>query len=85
MRAMLLTTIPDSTSQKFVLLGAVSRKDQGDNGKYAVIHLDFAPMRSRVCEDDDLEKWYARGKSGSECIMGHKVGLRHSPLFLFAC
>lgn len=77
-RAMLLTTIPDSTSQKFILLGSLTRKDQNNDGKYVVIHLDFAPMRSRVCERDDLEKWYARGRSGHECIMGHKASLTYS-------
>lgn len=70
---MLLTTIPDSTSQKFILLGALSRGDRIGDKKYAIIHLDFASMRTRQCGDDDLEKWYARGKNGHECIMGHKV------------
>lgn len=70
---MLLTTIPDSTSQKFLLLGLLSRGDQDGDKKYGAIHVDFAEMRSRQCGDDDLEKWYARGVNGHECIMGHKV------------
>ncbi|CAG8680775.1 7423_t:CDS:2, partial [Acaulospora colombiana] len=68
----------DSTSQKFLLLGALDRKDQTDSGKFVVVHLDFAGMRSRQCGDGDLEKWYARGKSGHECIMGHKDPESHS-------
>ncbi|TDL26564.1 signal sequence binding protein [Rickenella mellea] len=70
-RARALTTVPDSTSQKFVLLGQIARKDQKGDGRFAVIYLDFAPTRNRKCIDNDFEKWYAR--SGShECIMGHK-------------
>ena len=30
-------------------------------------------MRDRQCQDGDFEKWYARGRGGHECIMGHKV------------
>ncbi|KAG8759479.1 vacuolar protein sorting/targeting protein PEP1 [Serendipita sp. 396] len=71
-RAMLLTTIPDSTSQSFILLGALSRKDQTSDKKFAVIHIDFSRMRTRKCTTDDLEKWYARSGSGHDCIMGHK-------------
>jgi hypothetical protein len=76
-RARLLTTIPDSTSQKFVLIGSLSRKDTKPEGKHVVVFLDFAGMRDRQCEDGDFEKWYARGKGGHECIMGHKVCLVH--------
>lgn len=68
----ILTTIPDSTSQKFILLGALGRKEQAADKRYAMIHLDFAGMRPRKCKPEDLEKWYARGHSGHECIMGHK-------------
>ena len=80
-RARALTTIPDSTSQKFILLGQLSRNDAGDNGRFVVIFLDFSPTRLRKCTEDDFEKWYARTASGHECLMGHKVyalvGCRH--------
>lgn len=72
-RARLLTTIPDSTSQKFVLVGSLSRKDAKPEGKHVVVFLDFAGLRDRQCQDSDFEKWYARGRGGHECIMGHKV------------
>lgn len=72
-RARLLTTIPDSTSQKFVLVGSLARKDAKPEGNHVVIFLDFAGMRDRQCQDSDFEKWYARGRGGHECIMGHKV------------
>jgi Sortilin, neurotensin receptor 3, C-terminal len=77
-RARLLTTIPDSTSQKFVLIGSLARKDAKPEGKHVVVFLDFARMRDRQCQDGDFEKWYARGKGGHECIMGHKVRLVHT-------
>lgn len=71
-RALLLTTIPDSTSQKFLLLGSTSRKDAGSQDRHVVVFLDFATMLTRQCGKDDFEKWYARPE-GRECLMGHKV------------
>lgn len=74
LRARALITIPDSTSQKFILLGQIGRKDQTANtGRVATVFLDFAPTRSRQCGDNDFEKWYARSATDKECIMGHKV------------
>jgi len=48
-KALLLTTIPDSTSQKFLLLGTSTRKSSGGDGRHALIFLDFAPLRHRQC------------------------------------
>jgi hypothetical protein len=64
-RAVLLTTIPDSTSQKFLLVGT-SRKSGN-----ALVFLDFAPIQHRQCQERDFEKWYARSNQG-QCLMGHK-------------
>lgn len=76
MRARALTTVSDPTSQKFILLAQLSRKDQReDSGRYAVIYLDFAGMRSRKCGEGDFEKWYARASPETECLMGVKVNL----------
>ena len=73
LRAMALLTLPDSTSQKFLLLGKVAKKHQsGAVGRVVLIHLDFSSTRSRKCGEGDFEKWYAR-PSNSECLMGHKV------------
>ena len=75
-RARLLTTIPDSTSRKFILLGTYPR---GAKGQHAIIFLDFANEETggskiRQCDKDkDMEKWYARPQNGKECLMGHKV------------
>jgi len=72
LRARGLTTLPDSTSQKFLLLGSVSKHEQkGDIGRVVVVHLDFSKTRGRKCGDDDFEKWYAR-QHKSDCLMGHK-------------
>src|SRR5882724_6935636 len=62
LRARLLTTIPDSTSQKFILVGTLSKADmgKGGTGRHAVVFLDFAPLRKQQCRPDQFEKWYAR-------------------------
>lgn len=68
-----LVTLPDSTSQKFLLLGQVAKHDQRqDVGKVVVVHLDFAKTRGRQCAESDFEKWYAR-QHNSQCLIGHKV------------
>ena len=70
-RARLLTTTPDSTSLKFVLLGTVGA---GSKTEIYIISLDFEGLHERKCKDKDFEKWYARldedGKP--DCLMGHK-------------
>lgn len=69
-----LVTLPDSTSQKFLLLGQVSKRDQKtDVGAVVVVYLNFASTRGKKCTESDYEKWYARPHN-SECLIGHKVG-----------
>ncbi|KAI0923357.1 vacuolar protein sorting/targeting protein PEP1 [Taiwanofungus camphoratus] len=76
LRARILTTVPDSTSQKFVLVGQLARGDQkSGQGRYATVFLDFAPMRSRKCSENDFEPWYARSLT-HECLMGHRQWYR---------
>ena len=74
LRARALMTLPDSTSQKFVLLGQVARQDQtaGDVGRVVTVFLDFSKTRTKKCGESDFEKWYAR-PANTECLMGHKV------------
>ena len=75
LRARALMTLPDSTSQKFVLLGQVSRQDQiGDIGRVVIVSLDFSKTRTKKCGESDFEKWYAR-PANTECLMGHKVSI----------
>ena len=72
-RARALSTVRDSTSQKFLLLGQLSRQESTPEGRFAAIFLDFAPMGRRKCSDADYERWYARTVKNKECLMGHKV------------
>ncbi|KAL1407369.1 vacuolar protein sorting/targeting protein PEP1 [Vanrija albida] len=79
LRATLLTTIPDSTSQKFLLLG-VAHRQSSKEGRYAMVFLDFAGLQNRQCKDADFEKWYARSSEDSECLMGQKLWYRRRKL-----
>ncbi|KAF8527216.1 Oligoxyloglucan reducing end-specific cellobiohydrolase [Gautieria morchelliformis] len=72
-RARVLTTVPDSTSQKFLLVGTLHKSEHnGDNRPHAAVFLDFAPLRKEQCTQDQFEKWYARAAKDKECLMGHK-------------
>jgi hypothetical protein len=73
LRARGLSTVQDSTSQKFLLLGQLSRQDSTSEGRYVSLFLDFAPMGRRKCGENDFEKWYARTINNKECLMGHRV------------
>lgn len=66
----MLTTTPDSTSLKFLLVGS---KDK-DGGDFYVYSIDFDGLHERKCKDDDFEKWPARlDENGDpDCLMGHK-------------
>jgi photosystem II stability/assembly factor-like uncharacterized protein len=66
-RAKLLTTVPDSTSLKF-LLQAMKGQD------WHVFMIDFEDLHERKCGKDDFERWPARRDADGEpsCIMGHK-------------
>ncbi|KAI0248766.1 Oligoxyloglucan reducing end-specific cellobiohydrolase [Lactifluus subvellereus] len=72
LRARALSTVQDSTSQKFLLLGQLSRQDATSEGHFAAVFLDFAPMGRRKCGEADFEQWYARTAKNKECLMGHK-------------
>lgn len=72
-RARGLSTVQDSTSQKFLLLGQLTRQDSNSEGRYVSLFLDFAPMGRRKCAENDFEKWYARTIKNKECLMGHRV------------
>lgn len=69
---LVLTTVPDSTSQKFILLGTLGRRDGNSEGRHAAIQLDFAPLQTRKCGEKDMERWYARSGDGHDCLLGHK-------------
>ncbi|KAJ6150747.1 Vacuolar protein sorting/targeting protein 10 [Penicillium chermesinum] len=71
-RPAFLTTTPDSTSLKFLLVGYSGDKE--DRDKYTVYSLDFEGLHERKCSKDDLEIWSARvDENGKpDCLMGHK-------------
>ena len=71
-RVKAFTSVPDATSQQFLIVGALDRKDFEGTKRYATIHVDFAPMRKRECTDSDMETFSARTIKGKECLMGHK-------------
>ncbi|KAN0063715.1 vacuolar protein sorting/targeting protein PEP1 [Thecaphora frezii] len=71
-RAKLLTTIPDSTSLKFLLVGTQTRKEVGSQDRNVAVFLDFATMGKRKCGESDMEKWYAQAAADNSCLMGHK-------------
>ncbi|KAF1996247.1 vacuolar protein sorting/targeting protein 10 [Amniculicola lignicola CBS 123094] len=71
-RARELTTVPDSTSLKFILYG--SKKKEKGGRDFIMVHLDFAELHERQCEKGDFEKWSARkdDKGKDMCVMGQK-------------
>jgi hypothetical protein len=72
-RARELTTLPDSTSLKFMLYA--SKKKKGGGREHVIIHLDFTDLHERTCKDKDFDdKWSVRvdGEDKPSCVMGHK-------------
>jgi hypothetical protein len=70
-RAQLLTTVRDSTTLKFLLMG---KQGSGSKAVWYVFMIDFAGLHERTCKDDDFIRWPARvDKDGKpSCLMGHK-------------
>ncbi|KAI8971058.1 hypothetical protein BDB01DRAFT_854995 [Pilobolus umbonatus] len=76
-RARILTTDPESTSQNFLLIGSSVRSSDSN---VHTIHIDLSDVFSRQCvldeKDDsksDFERWYARDLTdGPDCLMGHE-------------
>ncbi|KAB8219052.1 vacuolar protein sorting/targeting protein 10 [Aspergillus novoparasiticus] len=67
----MVTTTPDSTSLKFIVVGSLK---EGQDGEHVIYSIDFDGLHERKCEEGDFEKWPARldehGKP--DCLMGHK-------------
>jgi hypothetical protein len=75
-RARELTTVPDSTSLKFMLYASKIEKSGGR--KHVIIHLDFTDLHEGKCGEKDFEKWPARKdeKGDPVCVMGHTQTFR---------
>lgn len=74
-RAKYLTTVPDSTTLKFLLVGT---HGSGSSTEWHVFKIDFEGLHERACGDKDFEKWPARVDEDGKptCIMGHKQFFR---------
>ena len=68
--AMALTTTPDSTGLKFVLVGI---EGGGSDATYVIYSIDFEGLHEGECGKDDFEEWTARkDEDGNpDCLMGH--------------
>ncbi|KAJ5742085.1 Vacuolar protein sorting/targeting protein 10 [Penicillium manginii] len=71
-KPLFITTTPDSTSLKFVLVGMTKEP------KFHIYQLDFDELHERKCDKDDFEDWVARldEKGEPDCLMGHKQVFR---------
>ncbi|TIA56848.1 Oligoxyloglucan reducing end-specific cellobiohydrolase [Aureobasidium pullulans] len=74
-RPIVLLTVPDSTSLKFIL---VASKGSGSKLEHFTYSLDFNGLHEDKCKDSDFEKWAARVDDDGKpsCIMGHKQFFR---------
>lgn len=70
-RAKFITTVPDSTTLKFLLMGT---SGSGSKAAYHVFKIDFEGLHERACGKKDFERWPARvdEEGNPSCIMGHK-------------
>ena len=70
-RVKLLTTVPDSTSLKFMLVGTSGK---GSKQTWSIFMIDFEGLHERKCGKKDFERWPARvdDEGNPSCIMGHK-------------
>ncbi|EYE93807.1 vacuolar protein sorting/targeting protein 10 [Aspergillus ruber CBS 135680] len=68
----ILTTTPDSTSLKFLLVGSSS--ESSEDGTHIIYSIDYNGLHERKCGKDDFETWPARldEKREADCLMGHK-------------
>ncbi|KAK5654968.1 hypothetical protein OQA88_6726 [Cercophora sp. LCS_1] len=65
----ILTTVQDSTSLKFILIGKSKGKEP-----YKIVSIDFEGLHEATCKEDDMEEWYARADKDGKgtCLMGHR-------------
>ncbi|KAI5369474.1 Putative WD40/YVTN repeat-like-containing domain superfamily, sortilin, Sialidase superfamily [Septoria linicola] len=70
-RPLAITTTPDSTSLKFLMIATRKVDSKTEHFTYAI---SFDGLHEKKCGKDDFEKWPARkNKDGkATCIMGHK-------------
>lgn len=73
--AKVLTTTPDSTSLKFLLLATAGEGRNQENYAFAI---DFEALHEEKCGKGDFELWHARldEKGDPNCLMGRKQSYR---------
>lgn len=71
----IITTVPDSTSLKFLLLGTTG---SGADLQHWVYSIDFESMNKRKCKSSDFETWHASVDEDGKpvCIMGRTQSYR---------
>ncbi|TKA66018.1 hypothetical protein B0A49_09311 [Cryomyces minteri] len=74
-RAQMLTTVPDSTSLKFILLAT---QGAGSKLEHYVYSFNFEGLHERKCKESDFELWSARINADGKpsCLMGHTQSYR---------
>ncbi|WFD26616.1 vacuolar protein sorting/targeting protein PEP1 [Malassezia nana] len=66
-----LTTAPDGTALKVLLIGSQKRGSVSEHQRHMSIFVDFATLPKRTCKANDFEKFYPQ-TPGSTCLFGHK-------------
>ncbi|KAL2444568.1 Vacuolar protein sorting/targeting protein 10 [Exophiala dermatitidis] len=74
-RAKFLTTVPDSTTLRFLLMGY---HGTGSKSEWKMFKIDFEGLHERACKKGDFERWPARVDADGKpsCIMGRKQFFR---------
>lgn len=67
-----LTTAPDGTALKVLLIGTQRRGAVADGERYMAVFIDFAVLAKRTCHGADFEKFYATAPGQQQCLMGHR-------------
>ena len=75
MEPKVLTTAPDSTTLKFVLMGL--HREDGETS-WQSFKIDFEGLNQRNCKESDFERWAARLNEDGKpsCLMGHRTFFR---------
>lgn len=66
-----LTTAPDGTALKILLMGSRPRGTASLKERHVAIFLDFAGLSKRKCAASDFEKFYP-ATPHSSCLFGHR-------------
>ncbi|KAI1617541.1 hypothetical protein EDD36DRAFT_4086 [Exophiala viscosa] len=74
-RAKFITTVPDSTTLKFLLMGS---RGSGSKTEWLIFKIDFEGLHERACKESDFQRWPARvdADGSPSCIMGQRQFFR---------